>query len=163
MGLMDKLKGAVKAVTGGAAKVTIEVPHAIVMAGMPAKCRVTAVSTGAELKSGGCFLDVTASETVQLNGVTPTGYRGAEPAQKVPVDARDSQTTFQQSFQIAPAFVLAPNETKVFEGVFLLPGGIQPSFQGKIASHQWTVRGRIEAFGNDPDSGYQAFRVGLTV
>ena len=59
--------------------------------------------------------------------------------------------------------MLAANETKVFEGVFVLPGGIQPSFQGKNASHQWTVRGRIEAFGNDPDSGYQPFRVGLTI
>ncbi|MBI5489388.1 MAG: hypothetical protein HY905_18795 [Deltaproteobacteria bacterium] len=161
MGLFDKLKGAVQAVTGGAATVTIEYPQALLLPGQPLRVRVTATSKGREVKSGGCFIDVAGTETAQVRNAMPTGYHGSEPGQKVPVDASDSGETFHQAFQIAPAFVLGSNETKVFEGAFQLPPGVQPSFQGKLCSHAWTLRGRIEAFGNDPDSGYLPFRVGL--
>jgi hypothetical protein len=161
MGLFDKIKGAIKAVTGGAAKVTIEYPQVLLQPNVPMRVRVTATSTGGEVKSGGCFIDVAGSEVIQVNDATPTGYHGAQPAQRVPVDIHETNETFKQAFQIAPAFVLAANETKVFEGAFQLPPGVQPSFQGKHASHQWTLRGRIEAVGNDPDSGYLPFRVGL--
>jgi len=156
MGLFDKIKSAVKAVTGGAAKVTLEYPQVLLQPGVPMRVRVTATSTGGELKSGGCFIDVVGSEVIQINGAT--GH-GIQPGQHV--DIHETDETFRQAFQIAPAFVLAPNETKVFEGAFQLPPGVQPSFQGKHASHQWTLRGRMEAFGNDPDSGYLPLRVGL--
>ncbi len=158
MGLFDKIKGAIKAVTGGAAKVTIEYPQTLLQPNVPMRVRVTATSTGAEVKSGGCFIDVVGSEVIQINDATATGH-GIQPGQHV--DIHESNETFKQAFQIAPAFVLAPNETKVFEGAFQLPPGVQPSFQGKHTTHQWTLRGRIEAFGNDPDSGYLPFRVGL--
>jgi hypothetical protein len=29
-----------------------------------------------------------------------------------------------------------------------------------VAQHEWSIRGRIEVTGNDPDSGFMAFRVG---
>jgi hypothetical protein len=161
MGFLDKLKGAMQAVTGGGAKVTIEYSQGLLQPGMPLHVRVTATSTGRELKSGGCFLDVAGVETVQLKDVMPSNYHGAQPAQHVPVDVGTTADTFRQSFQIAGGFVLAPNETKVFEGQFVLPPGSQPTFQGKNSAHQWTVRGRVEAFGNDPDSGFLPFRVGL--
>ena len=159
MGLFDKIKGAIKAVTGGAAKVTIEYPQALLQPNVPMRVRVTATSTGGEVKSGGCFIDVVGSEVIQANDVTPSGIHGSGSPQRV--DIHETNETFKQAFQIAPAFVLAPNETKVFEGAFQLPPGVQPSYQGKHASHQWTLRGRIEAVGNDPDSGYLPFRVGL--
>jgi len=158
MGLFDKIKGAIKAVTGGAAKVTIEYPQVLVQPNVPLRVRVTATSTGGEVKSGGCFIDVAGSEVIQIDDATPTGH-GLQPGQHVHI--HETNETFKQAFQIAPAFVLAPNETKVFEGAFQLPPGVQPSYQGKHASHQWTLRGRIEAVGNDPDSGYLPFRVGL--
>ena len=158
MGLFDKIKSAVKAVTGGAAKVTIEFSQVLVQPGMAVRVRVTATSTGAEVKSGGCFIDVVGSEVIQIHDATPSGH-GVQPGQHV--DIHETSETFKQAFQIAPAFVLAANETKVFEGAFQLPPGVQPSYQGKHASHQWTLRGRVEAVGNDPDSGYLPLRVGL--
>jgi hypothetical protein len=161
MGFLDKLKGAMHAVTGGGAKVTIEYPQGLLQPGVPMRVRVTATSTGGELKSDGCFVDVAGVEAIQAKDVTPSNYHGAAPAQRVPVDVNDSHDTFRQSFQIGGGFVLAPNETKVFDGQITLPPGVQPTFQGKSCSHQWTLRGRIEAFGNDPDSGFLPFRVGL--
>ena len=65
-----------------------------------------------------------------------------------------SKTSFEQEFSIAPALVLPPSETKFFEGTVQLPPTAQPSFQGRYTEHKWEIRGRLEAFGNDPDSGW---------
>ena len=43
----------------------------------------------------------------------------------------------------------------------LLPGNAQPSFDGALCDHGWGIRGRLDTFGNDPDSGFRSFRVGL--
>jgi hypothetical protein len=58
---------------------------------------------------------------------------------------------------VGPAFVLQPNETKVFEATIQLPMG-QPSYNGQVR-HEWKVRGRLDAFGNDPDSGFKVIEV----
>jgi hypothetical protein len=56
--------------------------------------------------------------------------------------------------------VLSAGESRQFEGTIRLPQGIQPSNAGRHAQHSWSIRGRLEAWGNDPDSGYQLLRVG---
>lgn len=148
MGFFDKVKSMVNAVTGGAAKVTIELQQACVFPGDKVEIRITATSTGAEVKSAGAFVDVWAEEKASL--------RDSETNKEL----SQSKTTVQQAIQIAPAFVLAPNETKVFEGSFVMPQNTPPSYVGTFAQHTCHVRGRIEAFGNDPDSGYQKIMVG---
>lgn len=37
---------------------------------------------------------------------------------------------------------------------------LQPTFDGINCEHTWELRGRIEAFGNDPDTGWIRLRVG---
>ena len=68
-----------------------------------------------------------------------------------------SKTTVDQSVPIAPAFVLQPNERKEFEADIQLPHG-QGTYKG-VVHHEWQIRGRLEAFGNDPDSGFKTFEV----
>lgn len=148
MGFFDKLKGAMNAITGGAAKVTIEIAAPCIFPGEEVPVRVTATSTGAEVKSGGCFVDVWAHESVKVHD------------SETKKDLTQSKTTIEQTFQIAPAFVLGANETKVFEGIFRLPPTVLPTYTGTFAQHACSLRGRIEAFGNDPDSGFVPVRVG---
>jgi hypothetical protein len=151
MGFFDKIKGAMNAVTGGGARVTIEYNPPVAFPGEPLYVRITAQSTGGEVKSGGIFVDVWGSEDVHL-------HKGAAPNVQEPIHV--THTTFNQAYPIAPGFVLAPNETKVFDGTITFPHGM-PSYEGHHVKHVWTVRGRVEAFGNDPDSGYVPIRVGL--
>jgi len=158
MGLFDKLKSAVQAVTGGAAKVTIEYPQNLVLPGQAIPVKVT--STGGAVKSKGCYVDLWAVEEVNVQNVHPSHVHGAS-GSDIHVDVHQTESTFQQAIQIAPAFELAANESKVFTGQVTIPGQAQPSFSGKIAKHEWKIRGRIDTFGNDPDSGYLVFRVGL--
>jgi hypothetical protein len=58
---------------------------------------------------------------------------------------------------VHPAFVLKSDEHKVIEATVTIPPG-QPTYHGTI-DHIWEMRGRLEAFGNDPDSGYRQVQV----
>jgi hypothetical protein len=146
MGFFDKLKGAVNAVTGGAATVTIEALQPAV-AGQSTQVRVSATSTGGEVKSKGIFVDVKGVEEVNI----------VDPNTKQKVS--QSKASIEQTFQIAPAFVLGAKEAKSFEGTIQLPASAMPSFRGALAQHVYYIRGRVEAFGNDPDSGWQPLTV----
>ncbi|MCC6809767.1 MAG: hypothetical protein IT381_20225 [Deltaproteobacteria bacterium] len=148
MGFLDKIKGAVNAVTGNAAKVTIDYPKQA-LAGDEIVVKITAVSTGGELKSKGCFVDVMGQEQTHLSK-TENGTK---------TEMHESKATYEHSFQIGEAFTLAANETKTWEGRVKLPAEAQPSYAGVHAKHIWQLRGRIEATGNDPDSGFVVLNV----
>lgn len=164
MGIFDKLKAAASAVTGGAATVSLQFEPPLAFAGDTIRVIVTATSAGAEVKSKGVFADIRGQEDIRVpKSAVSMGVSAGKDFQTWGGDIHTTKSTFEQAFPIAPDFVLAPNETKRFEGSFVVPGGLEPSFRGSYAQHQWQIRGRIEAFGNDPDSGWQPLRVGLKV
>jgi len=145
MGFLDKIKAAGAAVTGGAAKVSIEYAHQQLKPGDSLPVKVTVVSMGREVKSGGVFVDVHAQESGQV--------RCSHCHEMTPVQVQ----TLKQAIPVGPAFVLQPNETKTFEATIQVPMG-QPTYNGQV-SHEWRIRGRLDAFGNDPDSGFQVIQV----
>jgi len=145
MGLLVKTKSAASAVTGGGAKVSIEFPHQPIRSGDSMQAKVTAMSTGKEVKSGGVFVDVEAHETGQV--------KCQRCQQMVPIRAQ----TVRQTIPIGPALVLQPGETKTLEATIQVPPG-QPTYNGNVR-HEWEIRGRLDAFGNDPDSGFQLLEV----
>ncbi len=145
MGFLDKMKSVGTAMTGGAAKVSLEYPHQLMKPGGSINVKVTVVSTGKEVKSGGVFVDVHAFETGQVK------CKHCNQMTQV------NNETVKQAISIAPAFVLQPNETKVFESTIQIPSG-QPSYHGTL-NNDWKIRGRLEAFGNDPDSGFQVIEI----
>ncbi len=151
MGLFDKIKGAVNAVTGGAAKVTIEFSPAAVDVGGSIMVKISATSTGQDVKSGGIFVDLWGEERIKLKS-------GAAP--NISGDATVSKTTIEKAIQIAPALTIAANETKLFEGQVQIPADFQPTYNGAYTQHVWQIRGRVDATGNDPDSGWKPVTIG---
>lgn len=146
MGLLDKMKSAAAAVTGGSAKVSMEYPLQTLKTGDSIPVKVTVVNTiGKEVKSGGVFVDISAIESGQV--------KCKHCGQMTPV----KNETVKQSIPVGPAFVLQPGETKVFEANVQVPPG-QPTYSGQLM-HEWKIRGRLDAFGNDPDSGFQTIQV----
>jgi hypothetical protein len=132
MSIMDKVKGALDKVTGGGATVTIE--HTGKFAtGEKLAVKVTATSTGGELKANAVFVDLRG----RGKGVV------GQVAGNVIADA-----TFD--FRIAEGFVLPPKETKTFAGEITVPT-LDPELD-------WEIRARIDAPGNDPDSGFADIR-----
>ena len=152
MGFMDKLKGAVKAVTGGSAKVEIEFPQQALMPGEPLPVTITITSTVGDMKSKGVFVDIRSEEEVHVD---------KKASQQLENSLRVSRETFKQSFEIAPEFVLSAGETRSFEGEVTLPPNVQPSYSGQFTQHKWSIRGRLDVRGNDPDTGFKPMRVGL--
>ncbi len=151
MGLFSAIKNAVKSVTGGAADVSIEFP-AVACAGDEVEVRVVCTSTGGEVKSQGVFVDLLGSEKVSIKGGTKSDSGEKQ-------DVSVTNNTFSQAFQIAGPLVLGANETREFTGTFRIPTSLQPSYNGVHAQHEWYLRGRLEAWGNDPDSGYKPLRI----
>lgn len=151
MGFMDKLKGAVKAVTGGSAKVEMEFPQHVVIPGEPVTVTITITSTVGDLKSKGVFIDVRSEEDVHVD---------KKASEQLESSLRVSRQTFSNSFQIEPEFVLSAEETRTFEGEITLPPSVQPSYSGPHAQHKWTMRARLDVRGNDPDTGFKPIRVG---
>jgi sporulation-control protein spo0M len=145
MGFLDKMKSVGTAMTGGAAKVSLEYPHKTLMPGESIQVRVTVVSMGKEVKSGGVFVDIHAVEHGQVKCMT---------CQKMVNVNNDS---VRHAIAISPAFILQPGETKTFESTIQIPSG-QPSYHGTV-SNEWKIRGRLDAFGNDPDSGFQTIEI----
>jgi hypothetical protein len=151
MGFFDKIKGAVNAVTGGGATVTLDYQPTTAFPGEMVLIKISITSTGSEIKSKGVFVDLVGREQIHIR----KNDAGTDQ------DLRLSGDTLSHEFNVAPAFVLGAGETKLVETQVQLPGAMQPSFAGSYARHEWTIRGRLEAFGNDPDSGYAPIRVGL--
>ena len=150
MGFFDKLKGMVNAVTGGAAKVMIEFSPTRVHPGASVNVKITATSTGGEVKSQGCFLDLQAVESCALKDDNKK-------------EISDSKKTVDQARQISPPFVLAPKEAKVFEFTLTIPTEMPPTFIGTFSAHTCGLRGRIEAFGTDPESDWQDIFIGSRI
>ena len=73
MGFFDKLKSVVNAVTGGAARVTIQLQQSCVFPGETVEVKITATSTGAEVQSKGAYVDVFAEERVSFSAVNNVG------------------------------------------------------------------------------------------
>ncbi len=151
MGFFDKIKGAMNMVTGNAAKVTIEFPAQSFAAGESVPVRITAVSTGQEVVSKGVFIDLRELESISIRKKDEVNLGD---------DVAVNRPLFEQAFQIAPDFVLPAGGSLQWEGRVTLPPTAQASYVGRYATHEWSVRGRMEAKGNDPDSGFQPIRVG---
>ena len=152
MGLLGKMKNAI---TGGGANVSIEYPSTPVHPGDRIHVRVTVISTGGEIKTNGVYVDIRGHESGHVTGGNRC-HRCGDYDSHVSVNV--SHNTFDQAYPLSGAFTLQPNETKIFEGDITIPPNAQPTYHGSI-QHVWELRGRIEAFGNDPDSGFQVIVV----
>lgn len=152
MGILGKMKDAI---SGGAAKVSIEYPSQPLKPGDSLHVKVTVIATDREFKSKGVYVDLMGKESGSVHGSSRCNKCGQyDNSVKINVDKK----TFNQSIPLGGALNLKANETKVFEGDVQIPPNAQPSYQGTLR-HEWRIRGRLEAFGNDPDSGYQTIVV----
>ena len=154
MGFLDKMSGAVKSMTGDAAKVSIEYPHSPVHLGDAMKVTVTIVSTGGEVKSNGVYVDLKAKEEGSVFKRVTCMKCGHMENEHIYLDKK----TLEHAIPIAPAFVLGDNESKTFEADIQVPYNAQPTYHGSF-KHEWYIRGRLDAFGNDPDSGFLRIEV----
>ncbi len=181
MGFFDKMKQGLKAVTGGAAKLTIEWAPKAVAPGQEVAVKIHIQSTGAEVKSKGVFVDFYGVETFLVpaaptkapvagtpvavaSGVgspvaetDPAGELSAEETEPQEPET-DTKRICDKAFELCGPFVLGANESKELAGKVKIPNGLPTSSSEELGCH-YRIRGRLEAFGNDPDSGYKTIAI----
>jgi hypothetical protein len=148
MGFLDKLKSVKNMVTGGGAKVTVQLGQ--VQLGVPIPVIVRAQIEGGAISPSKVYVAVRAVETTKLQHRTDEGKRE---------DVEDTETTFSQEFPITGPLQLAPNSMHEWQGQIVLPTSVQPTYHGRHAKHEWSVLAALDVTGNDPDSGWIEFHV----
>jgi hypothetical protein len=151
MGFFDKVKGLTNMITGGGAKVTLQVGQVAV--GMPIPVVVRAQIEGAPINPTKVYVAVRAVETVDLIHRDRDGAPGDKDR------VHDTEVTFSQEFPLTGPLQLPANSQHEWTGQIMLPPTVQPSYQGKHAKHEWSVMGALDVTGNDPDSGWIAIHV----
>lgn len=158
MGFFEKLRNYV---TGDDVMVSLETPS-IALPGRPLACAVIAIAK-AEVESKGVYIDVNAVENVKASE-TASGVQFAQTTRTLPGQGNRAHevscSTYTNTFQIHPALSMKQGETKQFTGTISLPRELQPTYKGRNACHIVYIRARIDASGNDPDSGFVELRVG---
>lgn len=152
MGFMDKLKSAASAITGGSAKVELEI-------GEPSRERpftvnVQAVVGDKDVKIDKVYLKLFGEETVSMDVQVPKDGGGTKTEKK-----SNSATTYQQEIELAGAQTLSANQTYTWSGQVQLPANAKPTYQGVNAKHEWKLLAGLSTFGNDPDSGWKILNV----
>ena len=156
MGFLDKLKSAAKFVTGGGAKVTLEVLEPAMDS--PFKVSIKAVISDANLKVDKVYLYVRATERVTIPASEIDRTEG-EDDNKPARDVTKEVETYRQEINVEGAQELSANGEYHWEAQVSLPSGLNPSYYGKHALHRYYLMAGLDAPGNDPDSGWVEARI----
>ncbi|WP_437528467.1 hypothetical protein WME79_45435 [Sorangium sp. So ce726] len=169
MGFWDSVRTTVDRVTGSAANVSLEMDPQFVVPGQTISVHITLKNGLAALDVRAVLLEVKSVEEIELprnaswvNVLADAAAKSrSQPrAQATSEVARHGETTFEAKVTVAPGMILTPGEERKFKGTFRLPLGVQPSYQGKYAKHDWRLRARLDVLGVDPGTGWLSFRVG---
>jgi len=151
MGFFDKIKSAASAVTGGGATVTVQVPQ--VVRGQSADVAVQATAKK-DLEISGVYLEIRCREEADVRD-TDFDEKGGIDREIV----RGRKTTWSTKVDIAGGQKLQEGEATSWEGTFTVPPSSAPSLRGQMVRVKWEVRAGLDAWGNDPDSGWREVEV----
>lgn len=168
MGIWDSVRSTVDKVTGNSANVTLEADGQIVRPGQNVNVRIAIKNGLSTLEARALLLEIEAIEQINLprhanfaniiEDVMEAGNKRASHSPK-PLTTQNSDETFTSTITVSPALTLAVGEEKKFQGTFRLPANVQPTYEGKYATHSWRMRARLDVFGTDPSTPWYAFRV----
>ncbi|HEY4176960.1 MAG TPA: hypothetical protein VGM90_09025 [Kofleriaceae bacterium] len=130
-------------ITGGAAKVTLQVSNARRGQGAPCTIQATASANGK-----------VAAVYILVRGMESAEWKGDNNQQ-----VRNSRTSFETRIQVAGPFDLVQGQTYTFQAQIELPANVGPTYRGQLINHLWEAQAGLDMPGNDPDSGWQAFQV----
>ena len=148
MGFFSNLKNFV---TGGGAKVTIEVIEPAL--GGPFQVKIHAEVEDADIEIKEVYLKVASLETVIIKDVEIAKMID-EKMETVREDIENTTTVHDQKIEVAGEQTLKANEEYDWETTVTLPENALPSFIGITAKHEWKLMAGLDTSGNDPDSGW---------
>ena len=151
MGLLGKLKSLKNAVTGGAAKVYVDVPSATLSE--PFEVTVRAQPQGCDVKYDRVYLLVEGVESVEVPDYDIEYEENGEKRRRTEI-VRKKATSLNFEVTVANGGELKENESGEWTVEVSLPENALPEFRGRFTRHSYRVFAGLDCFGNDPDSGW---------
>jgi hypothetical protein len=148
MGFFDAIKSAVNVVTGGAAKVTMELGTPTQPGLFPVI--VKAAVAGTDLKIAKVYLRVESVETVTLRNKQLAG-------DSKPHDIQETENAYTLDVTVSGEQTLAANKEFEWTAQFQLPTDAPRTYRGKIATNEWRVYAALDATGTDPACSWVPF------
>lgn len=151
MGFFDTLKSMKNSITGGAAKVYLDVAPAAL--GEPVEFMVRAEVQDADLKISRVYLEIEGREEVEVPD-TDVVYEIDGVADRRTEIVRANYVTAQLEVTVSEGQELEANSSHEWTVSVELPVDALPSYRGHYCSHGYIARASLDCFGNDPDSGW---------
>lgn len=156
MGFWDKVKSAGSALTGNSADVKVFVNGEPIL-GEPFQITISA-HMKSDLKVNRIYLLMKAWEEVQAEDVDVEYHNGHQEVERELV--RNVVDTFNQEFDVDGAQELQEGETYEWTiEVNVSADDHNGTYRGVQARHEWQLYAGLDAFGNDPDSGWVGFEI----
>ncbi|MCH2176873.1 MAG: hypothetical protein MK193_14210 [Lentisphaeria bacterium] len=151
MGFFDKVKAMKNAVTGGAAKVFVDVDNAKL--GEPFMINITAEPQGCDVKFDRVYIMLRGREVVEVEDYDFTYDVDGDSRTRREI-VRKSHTTYDIEKTVASAGELKDGDTGAWSIEVELPSHLLPTLQGRYVRHEYEIFAGLDCFGNDPDSGW---------
>lgn len=151
MGFFDTLKSMKNTITGGAAKVYLDVAPTIV--GEPIEFRIRTEVLDADLKINRVYIEIEGREEVEVPD-TDVVYEIDGVQDRRTEIVRADYVTAQLEMTVSEGQVLEANSSHEWTVSVELPVNALPSYQGHYCKHGYVARASLDCFGNDPDSGW---------
>jgi len=145
---MGFLKNLMNKITGGGAKVSIEIEEALLGDSFPVK--VSAVIGDADIKIDKVYLYIRSTERARFENVEMRDHSGEAYSQDMEFD----NEVFRTELTVTGAELLKANGTYEWTVQVELPEEAAPTFAGRNIEHVWEFYAGLDTVGNDPDSGW---------
>ena len=155
MGLFDKIKKMKNYLTGGGAKLTVQAIEPKLQE--PFTVKVHAVIEEEDIDIQKVYVklrgieEVTIRDSAVLNKLSEGGVQRSS--------VSDSTSTANVEIPATGPLTLQAGQEYDWEVTVDLPSGSLPTYNGRNATHKWSVLAGLDKKGNDPDSGWQEITV----
>lgn len=147
MGFLSNLKSNL---TGDWASVSLRVGEA--RRGAPVAVGVDVAVKEKDISVERLLVEVRCEEVVHVPNHHPAGADR-------PYDVHQSTSLHTAEVVVSGPLQLAGGAQQSFEGQVPIPGHLPPTFTGRNARVEWSIRARLEMKGNDPDSDWTPLAV----
>jgi hypothetical protein len=170
MSAWNSVKSAFRTLTGTQAEVTLRLVSDAACVGEHVDFEVTLRAKVESLEARALVVDLVATETIRgtlgqstdrssFDLVDPAGGVLDAVAYPIRTPVTVATTTFERTARVSGSLTLKGESERVFRARVQIPPNAEPSFQGRLASHRWQIRARLDVFGADPSSAWTSLLV----
>jgi hypothetical protein len=145
MGFLDKMKAAKNFVTGGGAKVAIQVGEGKLGGTVPV--RISAEISSADLSVSKVYVRARAEEIIKMTVIDQDDHGDKD-------KINENSETFDQTFDVTGPLNLEAGSRHEWTADIQIPASAEPTYRGRNARHVWRFQAGLDVKGNDPDSGW---------